>query len=182
MSKALRLVWIDIEMSGLDPAKDKILELAMIITDHNLQKLATAPVWVVHQTNEILDTMDKWNTSTHTKSGLIDRVKNSRNNETEVEKMAIEFLNDWVDINSSPICGNSVHQDRRFLYTHMPQLEAFFHYRNLDVSTIKELVRRWAPDLYKQTQKQKESKHEALADIEESIAELIFYRQEFIKY
>lgn len=180
-NKDLRMVWLDIEMSGLEPAEHKILELALIVTDHNLETLATAPVWVVHQEDAVLNVMDKWNTSTHSKSGLIDKVKNSTLSESNVENSAIEFLKQWVDKGISPICGNSVHQDRRFLQTYMPKLEAFFHYRNVDVSTLKELARRWSPEIYKQTQKQKSSKHEALADIEESIAEMRYYRDNFLK-
>lgn len=181
MSKDLRMVWLDIEMSGLEPDQHKILELAIIVTDQNLETLATAPVWVVHQEEDVLAAMDKWNTSTHTKSGLVERVTNSRLDEKTVEKEAIEFLKQWVSDKTSPICGNSVHQDRRFLQSYMPKLESFFHYRNVDVSTLKELARRWAPEIYKQTQKQKNSKHEALADIEESIAEMKYYRDNFLK-
>ena len=182
MSKDLRMVWLDIEMSGLEPDEHKILEIAMIVTDENLQPLATAPVWIIHQADEIINAMDKWNTSTHGKSGLIDKVRSSTLTEADVEEQAITFLKQWIDKGVVPICGNSVHQDRRFLQAYMPKLEAFFHYRNVDVSTLKELARRWAPEVYKQTQKAKSSKHEALADIEESIAEMKYYRENFLKY
>ena len=180
--KTLRMVWLDMEMSGLEPGhdKDRVLELAMIVTDHHLNTLATSSVWVVHQDDVVLDGMDKWNQSVHGKSGLIDRVKASTLNEAQVETEAIDFLRQWVDERTSPICGNSVHQDRRFLNCFMPKLEYYFHYRNVDVSTLKELARRWSPTLYQETQKMKRSKHEALADIQESIEEMRHYRDRFL--
>lgn len=179
--KDLRMVWLDMEMSGLDPEKDKVLELAMIVTDAQLVTLATSPVWVVHQSDAVLQGMDKWNQSAHGKSGLIDRVKASIHTEAMVSSEAIDFLKAWVNPRTSPICGNSVHQDRRFLNAFLPELESFFHYRNIDVSTLKELARRWAPELYQKSQKMKLSKHTALADIQESIDEMRFYRDELMR-
>lgn len=178
--KDLRMVWLDMEMSGLEPPRDKVLELAMIVTDHHLTTLAVSPVWVVHQSQEVISAMDKWNQSAHGKSGLIDRVLASTKSELDVESEAITFLKEWVGERISPICGNSVHQDRRFLNCFMPKLENYFHYRNIDVSTLKELARRWSPALYQQTQKLKQSKHEALADIQESIEEMRYYRDHFL--
>lgn len=178
--KDLRMVWLDMEMSGLEPERERILELAIIITDHHLNTLATSPVWVVHQHDDLLDGMDKWNQSAHKKSGLIDRVKASTQSEGQIEGEVLAFLRDWVGERISPICGNSVHQDRKFLQAYMPKLENYFHYRNIDVSTLKELARRWAPELYQKTQKLKQSKHEALADIQESIEEMRFYRDHFL--
>jgi oligoribonuclease len=164
------LIWIDMEMSGLKPESDRILEIALIITDANLNLLATAPVYVVHQSDAVLDQMDSWNTGTHSKSGLIDKVKASRLDETMVEQAAIDFLKQYLKAGVSPMCGNSICQDRRFMARYMPKLEAFFHYRNVDVSTIKELAKRWQPDLMKGFVKQQA--HTALADILESIEEL----------
>ena len=172
---ANNLIWIDMEMTGLTPDSDRIIEVAMVITDPQLEVLAEAPVWALHQPDEVLDGMDAWNKSTHGKSGLIERVRASRLAEAEVEKMALEFLLKHVPAGASPMCGNSICQDRRFLARWMPALEAHFHYRNLDVSTLKELVRRWKPELLKGFSK--EGKHEALADILESIEELKFYRK-----
>jgi oligoribonuclease len=168
------LIWIDMEMTGLQPDSDRVIELAMLVTDPQLNVLATGPVLVVHQPDEVLEAMDSWNKSTHGKTGLIERVRASTLSEADAEKTAIEFLATHVPAASSPMCGNSICQDRRFLARWMPRLEAYFHYRNLDVSTLKELVRRWKPDLKAFS---KEGKHEALADILESIEELKFYRK-----
>jgi oligoribonuclease len=173
------LIWIDMEMSGLISDSDRILEVALVITDSQLNVVAEAPVLAVHQSDSILDNMDKWNKSTHAKSGLIDKVKASKLNEDEVEKDMITFLQKYVPPNFSPMCGNTICQDRRFLARTMPKLEAYFHYRNLDVSTLKELVKRWKPDILAGLTKQ--GKHEALADIYDSIAELKYYREYFIK-
>lgn len=172
------LIWVDMEMTGLNPDTDRIIEVALVITDSQLNTIAEGPVLVVHQSNEVLDGMDKWNKSTHSKSGLIDKVKASRLNETEVEAQLLEFLKLHVPSGISPMCGNSICQDRRFMVRSMPQLEAYFHYRNLDVSTLKELVKRWKPEI--PAGLTKESKHEALADIYDSINELKYYRQHFI--
>jgi oligoribonuclease len=173
------LIWIDMEMSGLSPTSNRILEVALVVTDSNLITVAEAPVLVVHQTAEVLDAMDEWNKATHKRSGLTDKVRGSTLSETEVEARMIEFLLPLVPANASPMCGNSICQDRRFLAAHMPRLEAHFHYRNLDVSTLKELSKRWKPEVYASFNK--ESKHEALADIYESIAELKHYREHFLK-
>jgi oligoribonuclease len=173
------LIWIDMEMSGLTPDNDRILEVALVITDSQLNVVAEAPVLVVHQSDSILDKMDKWNKSTHAKSGLIDKVKASKLDENKVEKDMINFLQKHVPPNISPMCGNTICQDRRFLARTMPKLEAYFHYRNLDVSTLKELVKRWKPDILASLTKQ--GKHEALSDIYDSIAELKYYREHFIK-
>ena len=171
------LIWVDMEMSGLKPDSDRILDLAMIVTDANLTILATAPVWVVHQPDEVLDAMDAWNKGTHAKSGLIDKVKNSQFSETQVEEACLNFLKQHVKATTSPMCGNSICQDRRFRARYMPKLEAYFHYRNVDVSTVKELCKRWQPDLVKGFAKQQA--HTALADIIESIDELKYYREKF---
>jgi oligoribonuclease len=168
------LAWIDMEMTGLQPDSDRVIEIAMLVTDPQLNVVATGPVLVVHQPREVLDAMDSWNKSTHAKTGLIERVRASALSEAEAERQALEFLAAHVPPNTSPMCGNSICQDRRFLARWMPRLEAYFHYRNLDVSTLKELVRRWKPELKGFT---KEGKHEALADILESIEELKFYRK-----
>lgn len=172
------LIWIDMEMSGLDPDRDKVLEVAVVITDSNLNTIAEGPVLVVHQNDTVLDSMDAWNKKTHGTSGLIERVKVSTLCEHDVQRQMIGFLSQHVPPGVSPMCGNSVHQDRRFMARHLPDLEAFFLYRNLDVSTLKELARRWRPDL---GQMAKHGKHEALADIYESIEELKYYREHFIK-
>jgi oligoribonuclease len=173
------LIWIDLEMSGLNPDTDRVLEVAIVITDSGLATVAEAPVLVVHQSADVLDAMDNWNKSTHGKSGLIERVRSSTLTESAVEEAMIQFLSAHVPVNTSPMCGNSVHQDRRFLSRYLPRLEAYFHYRNLDVSTLKELARRWKPGLLAGLVK--EGKHEALADIYESIAELKYYRDHFLK-
>jgi oligoribonuclease len=169
-----RLCWLDMEMSGLLPDSDRILEIALLVTDSDLNHLSEGKVLVVHQPNEVLDAMDGWNRSVHGKSGLIERVRTSDLDEAKAETLAIEFLTQYVSAGNSPLCGNSICQDRRFLARWMPRLEAFFHYRNLDVSTVKELVRRWKPEAMKGLVKQ--GKHEALADILESIEELKYYR------
>jgi len=168
------LIWIDMEMTGLQPDSDRIIEIATLVTDPQLNVIATGPVLVVHQPDEVLDAMDSWNKSTHAKTGLIERVRASALAEPEAEREALQFVAAHVPANTSPMCGNSICQDRRFLARWMPRLESHFHYRNLDVSTLKELVRRWKPELKAFS---KEGKHEALADILESIEELKFYRK-----
>jgi oligoribonuclease len=173
------LLWVDMEMSGLNPDTDCVLEVAIVVTDSQLNTVAEAPVLVVHQSDAVLGGMDSWNRSTHAKSGLIDRVKASSLSEAEVERRLVEFLGQYVPTGISPMCGNTVHQDRRFMARHLPALEAFFHYRNLDVSTLKELMKRWRPDLAAGFVKH--GKHEALADIYESIDELKYYREHFLK-
>lgn len=174
-----RLIWIDMEMSGLNPDLDRILEVALIVTDAELNVVAEAPVLVVHQDDAVLDGMDSWNRSTHAKSGLTEKVKASKLDEAEVESRMIAFLEELVPKSASPMCGNSICQDRRFLAKSMQKLEAYFHYRNLDVSTLKELAKRWQPGLCEGFKKH--NKHEALADIHESIMELKYYREHFIK-
>jgi oligoribonuclease len=174
-----RLIWIDMEMTGLKPDTDRIIEVALVITDADLNTVAEAPVWVVHQDDATLDAMDSWNKGTHGKSGLIDKVKASTVDEAYVEAQALAFLKEHVPPKVSPMCGNSICQDRRFLARWMPALEEYFLYRNLDVSTLKELCRRWKPDLMKGIPK--EGKHEALADVHESIGELKYYREHFIR-
>ena len=174
-----RLVWLDMEMTGLNPDSDTILELAMVVTDADLQVVAESPSWAVHQPDVVLAGMDDWNTKTHGASGLTQRVRESALDMRAVESAAIEFMQAWVGKGISPMCGNSICQDRRFMARYMPELIDWFHYRNLDVSTLKELCRRWRPDLAGQVQKT--SAHTALADIHESIDELRFYRTNFIK-
>ena len=173
------LLWVDMEMSGLNPEIERVLEIAIVVTDSQLNTVAEAPVFVVHQSDAVLGAMDAWNKSTHAKSGLVDRVKASTLAEAEVERRLVEFLSAYAPAGISPMCGNTVHQDRRFMARYLPALEAFFHYRNLDVSVLKELARRWRPEVLKGVVKQ--GKHEALADIEESIAELRHYREHFLK-
>jgi oligoribonuclease len=173
------LVWIDMEMTGLDPDNDRIIEVAAVVTDPNLNILAEGPVFAIHQSDATLDKMDAWNKGTHGRSGLIDRVKATTVTEAEAEAQLIAFLKHWVPAGKSPMCGNSICQDRRFMARGMPKLEAFFHYRNLDVSTLKELCRRWKPELASGFKKHQ--KHTALADIVESIEELRYYREHFIK-
>ncbi len=173
------LIWIDLEMTGLNPESDRIIEIATIVTDAELNVVAEGPVLVVHQPDSVMDAMDQWNTRTHTATGLTPRVKASRLGEADVERQNIEFLSRYVPKNKSPMCGNSICQDRRFLARYMPELEAWFHYRNLDVSTIKELVSRWKPELLKGFTKR--NTHKALDDIRESIEELAYYRKHFIR-
>jgi oligoribonuclease len=173
------LVWLDMEMTGLDPERDRIIEMAMIVTDNNLVTGAESPVWAVHQPDDVLDAMDDWNKSTHGKSGLIERVRASTLDEAAVEAAALAFMQEYVAKRISPMCGNSIGQDRRFMARYMPVLEDWFHYRNIDVSTLKELCRRWAPEVAKGFEK--ESAHTALADIRESIEELKYYREKFIR-
>jgi oligoribonuclease len=176
---ATRLIWIDLEMSGLNPDTDRILEVAAVVTDSALETVAEGPVLVVHQRGSVLEAMDDWNKSTHARTGLIERVKASRLTEQEAEARMLAFLEEHVPSKASPMCGNSVCQDRRFLARWMPRLEAHFHYRNLDVSTLKELARRWRPEVAAGVAKQ--GKHEALADVYESIAELRYYRDNFLR-
>lgn len=173
------LVWIDMEMSGLEPDSDSVLEVALIVTDKDLNLVEEGPVLVVHQSDAVLDAMDNWNKGTHGKSGLIDKVKTSTLSGADVEARMIEFMKKHVGERKSPMCGNSICQDRRFLARHMPKLEAYFHYRNLDVSTLKELAARWRPEL--KDGFKKANSHTALADIQESIEELKYYRDHFIR-
>ena len=172
---ASNLIWLDMEMTGLAPETERILEIALLITDSQLNVIAQSDVYVVHQPDAALEAMDSWNKSTHRRSGLIDKVKASTLDEGQVEARVLAFLAQHVPAGVSPMCGNSICQDRRFMARWMPKLESYFLYRNLDVSTIKELVRRWKPEVYKGFKK--EGKHEALADIVESIEELKYYRQ-----
>jgi oligoribonuclease len=173
------LVWLDMEMTGLNPESDRIIEMAVVITNSQLEAVAESAVWTVHQTDAVLDGMDDWNKKTHAKSGLIAKVKSSVLAEADVEAQCVEFLRRYVATGKSPMCGNSICQDRRFMARWMPKLEAYFHYRNLDVSTLKELCKRWQPEVAKGFEKK--SRHEALADIHESIDELKYYREYFIK-
>jgi len=173
------LVWLDMEMTGLEPDRDRVIELAIVITNNQLEVIAESVVWTIHQPDAVLDAMDDWNKKTHAKSGLIEKVKNSPLTEAEVETQCLDFLKRFVPAGKSPMCGNSICQDRRFMARWMPKLEAWFHYRNLDVSTLKELCKRWQPDIAKGVKKG--GKHEALADIHESIEEMRYYRANFLK-
>lgn len=173
------LVWIDCEMTGLDPEKERLLEIAVIVTGPHLTPRVEGPVLVIHQSDEQLNKMDAWNKGTHGKSGLIDKVKASTLTEAEAEQQILDFLKKYVPKSASPLCGNTISQDRRFLVKYMPKLEAWFHYRNLDVSTLKELARRWRPEVYDSFKKQQ--KHTALADVHESIDELVHYRTHFLR-
>ena len=179
MMDASNLVWLDLEMTGLDADKERIIEAAMIVTDTNLNILAQSPVWVIHQSDALLAAMDEWNTATHTRTGLVERVKSSDLSEAAAEAEMLAFISQYVPEKTSPMCGNSVHQDRRFMQKYMPQLEAYFHYRNLDVSTLKELAKRWHPEVAKGVVKK--GAHQALADIEESIEEMRYYRDHFLR-
>jgi len=173
------LVWLDCEMSGLDPEKERLLEIAVVVTGPDLSLRIDGPVLVIHQSDAVLDGMDAWNKGTHGRSGLIDKVKASTVDEAEAEKQLIAFIAKYIPRNGSPMCGNTIGQDRRFLVKFMPKLEAYFHYRNLDVSTLKELAKRWKPAAYNSFKKQQA--HTALADVHESIDELIHYRATFLK-
>ncbi|WP_298923435.1 oligoribonuclease [uncultured Ramlibacter sp.] len=173
------LIWLDCEMTGLDPEVDRLIEIAVIVTGPNLEPRIEGPVLVIHQSDEQLGKMDAWNKGTHGRSGLIDKVKASTVTEAQAEQAILAFLAKYAPKNSTPMCGNSISQDRRFLVKYMPKLEAFFHYRNLDVSTLKELSKRWRPEVYASFKKQQ--KHTALADVHESIDELAHYRQHFLR-
>lgn len=173
------LIWIDLEMTGLDTGNDRIIEIATVITDGQLNVLAEGPVLAIHQRDEILNAMDNWNTTQHGASGLLERVRRSTVDEAEAERQTLDFLRQWVPPNTSPMCGNSICQDRRFLHRCMPELERYFHYRHIDVSTLKELASRWAPEILSGFTKQ--SSHLALDDIKDSIAELRYYREHFIR-
>lgn len=173
----MNLIWIDLEMTGLDTEHDVIIEIATIVTDKDLNVLAEGPVFAIHQPDELLDGMDEWNTRQHGRSGLTERVRNSATTMAEAEQATLEFLRQFVDAGVSPMCGNSICQDRRFLSRQMSELEAFFHYRNLDVSSVKEIARRWRPELLKGFKKQ--GSHLAMDDIKDSIAELSYYRDTF---
>ncbi|MEO7391296.1 MAG: oligoribonuclease [Ramlibacter sp.] len=175
----LNLIWLDCEMTGLDPEADRLIEIAVIVTGPDLTPRIEGPVLVIHQSDEQLDRMDAWNKGTHGRSGLIDKVKASAVTEAQAEQEVLEFLTRYVPKGSTPMCGNTISQDRRFLVKYMPKLEAFFHYRNIDVSTLKELAKRWRPDVYAGFRKQQ--KHTALADVQESIDELAHYREQFLK-
>jgi oligoribonuclease len=173
------LVWIDCEMSGLDPEKERLLEVAVVVTGPHLTPRIEGPVVVIHQSDELLDAMDAWNKGTHGRSGLIDKVRASTLSEAQAEDLLLDFIARYVPQGASPMCGNTIGQDRRFLVKYMPRLEAYFHYRNLDVSTLKELARRWRPEVYGGFKKQQ--RHTALADVHESIDELLYYREHFLR-
>ncbi|MCG2582348.1 MAG: oligoribonuclease [Marinobacter sp.] len=179
MAEGNNLVWIDLEMTGLDPEKERIIEMATIVTDSELNVVAEGPVIAIHQSDSLLDAMDEWCTKTHGENGLTQRVKDSKVSEREAELETLEFLKQYLEPGKSPLCGNSIGQDRRFLVKYMPELEGFFHYRNLDVSTIKELARRWRPDVLAGVKKK--GSHLALDDIRDSINELRHYRETFFK-
>jgi len=173
------LVWIDCEMTGLDPEAERLIEIAVIVTGPDLTQRIEGPVLVIHQNDEQLDRMDAWNKGTHGRSGLIDKVKASTVTEADAQEQILAFLGRYVPKGTTPMCGNTISQDRRFLVKYLPKLEAFFHYRNLDVSTLKELSKRWRPDIYSAFKKQQ--KHTALADVHESIDELAHYREHFLR-
>ena len=175
----MNLVWLDCEMSGLDPERERLLEIAIVVTGPDLSPRMEGPVLVIHQSDELLNKMDAWNKGTHGKSGLIDKVRASTLTEADAEAQLIEFIKRFVSKGASPMCGNTIGQDRRFLNKYMPKLEGWFHYRNLDVSTLKELSRRWKPEVYNSFKKAQ--KHTALADVHESIDELAHYREHFLK-
>jgi oligoribonuclease len=179
MTRANNLVWMDLEMTGLDPEKERIIEMATIVTDSQLNIIAEGPVFAIHQSDDLLKAMDGWNTKQHNSSGLVARVRASTVTEEEAEAKTLEFLKQYATAGKSPLCGNSVYQDRRFLYKYMPKLEEFFHYRLLDVSTLKELAQRWSPAVYAGFKK--DSKHLALDDIRDSIEELKYYREHLFK-
>lgn len=177
--KTQTLIWIDMEMTGLEPDTDRVIEIATLITDAQLNILAEGPVLAVHQSDTVLAGMDEWNQRTHGESGLVARVRASKSDEADAEQQTLDFLRQYANPGSSPMCGNSVHQDRRFLVKYMPTLESFFHYRNLDVSTVKELARRWRPELLEGFSKT--SSHQALDDIRDSVSELQYYRKHFFQ-
>ena len=172
------LVWLDCEMSGLDPEKERLLELAVVVTNADLSVRIEGPVWVIHQMDAVLDGMDAWNKGTHGKSGLVDKVRASTVSEAQAEAECLAFLAKYVPKNGSPMCGNTISQDRRFLVKYMPNIEAFYHYRCMDVSTLKELAKRWKPVVYSSFKKQQN--HTAMADVHESIDELVHYRTHFL--
>jgi oligoribonuclease len=173
------LVWLDCEMTGLDPIENRLIEIAVVVTNPDLSIRVEGPVFALRASEAALKKMDKWNVSTHTKSGLVDRVRASKVTAAQAEQQLIDFLKTYVGAGKSPLCGNTISQDRRFLVRYMPKLDAFFHYRNLDVSTLKELAKRWKPEAYKSFKKKQ--RHTALADVHESIDELIHYREQFLK-
>lgn len=177
MKNAANLIWMDLEMTGLDPKKERIIEAAIVVTDQDLNILDQSPIYVIHQDDELLNNMDQWNTSTHTRTGLIERVKKSTLVERVAEELMLGFISQWVPKGQTPMCGNTIHQDRRFLQAYMPELESYFHYRNIDVSTIKELAKRWKPEILKNLTKK--GSHQALEDIIESIDEMKYYRTNF---
>ena len=179
MAKEHNLIWLDLEMTGLNPQTDRIIEIATLITDANLQILVEGPVFAINQSSQTLAAMDEWNQSHHSKSGLIDRVKASKVKEEEAVRLTLEFLREYCEKNASPMCGNSICQDRRFMARYMPELEAFFHYRNLDISSIKELAKRWRPDILESLTKK--GSHVAMEDIRDSVEELRHYREFFFK-
>lgn len=179
IDKSKTLIWLDMEMTGLEPDSDRIIEIATLVTDADLNIIAEGPLLAVHQSDEALAAMDEWNQRTHGGSGLVARVRGSTTDDAAAEQLTLEFLRQYADPRSSPLCGNSIHQDRRFMVRYMPQLEAFFHYRNLDVSTVKELARRWRPEL--PAGFVKTGTHQALDDIHESINELKYYREHFFR-
>lgn len=179
MAKSDNLIWIDLEMTGLDPENDRVLEIATIVTDSNLNLIEEGPVMAIHQSDEVLANMNEWCIKTHRETGLTERVRQSKITISEAEQLTLDFIKKHVDAGASPMCGNSIGQDRRFIHRYMPELHEFFHYRNIDVSSLKELARRWKPELLEQHKKK--GTHLALEDIRESIEELRFYREHFIK-